>query len=240
MLKPLEFEELVGNYYTSHGYQVEKTPINYDYGVDLFATKGKEKIAVQAKLYDQRQVNHEVVMVLYAAKALYDCTEAVIITTGKSTPQASEVAKKLGITLLMEWSYTPESMIPDKTDANEADTLFELIWGQHIMHLKGNTLTRSNEKQNQIADVNWECLIRVTSNGKSQRLPIEIFRKVVNHLAFNGEIERDAINQLYTRRASSGICLILSQSPYIELIEKPKIKLVLDKASALRDLTLTK
>ena len=38
-------------YYRSKGYKAEVTPYSGDYGVDVFAVKGKEKIAVQAKMY---------------------------------------------------------------------------------------------------------------------------------------------------------------------------------------------
>ena len=33
---------------------------------------------------------------------------------------------------------------------------------------------------------------------------------------------------MYVKRASSGIVLILKQTPYIDLVEKPKMKLVLN------------
>ena len=38
-MNPLEFEELALNYFTDKGYSVKKTPLSYDYGVDLFASK---------------------------------------------------------------------------------------------------------------------------------------------------------------------------------------------------------
>lgn len=50
-MTPYEFENLVCEYYRSKGYKAEVTPYSGDYGVDVFAVKGKEKIAVQAKMY---------------------------------------------------------------------------------------------------------------------------------------------------------------------------------------------
>lgn len=58
-MTPYEFENLVCEYYRSKGYKAEVTPYSGDYGVDVFAVKGKEKIAVQAKMYgsSSRKVN---------------------------------------------------------------------------------------------------------------------------------------------------------------------------------------
>ncbi|MFA7468130.1 MAG: hypothetical protein WCY82_07685, partial [Desulfotomaculaceae bacterium] len=91
----------------------------------------------------------------------------------------------------------------------------------------GQTIKKGN-RENIVIEVTWDYLKRITSSGKTQKINIEIFRQVINHLVLYGEIERDKINELYVKRASSGIVLILKQTPYIELVEKPKMKLVLN------------
>ena len=50
-MNPRQFEELVCEHFRSQGYKAETTTYTNDYGVDVFAIKGKEKIAVQAKMY---------------------------------------------------------------------------------------------------------------------------------------------------------------------------------------------
>lgn len=46
----LEYEELVAAHFRSQGYSVALTPRSNDYGVDAFARKGNQKLALQAKM----------------------------------------------------------------------------------------------------------------------------------------------------------------------------------------------
>lgn len=98
-MTPKQFEELVCEHFRKKGYNAEVTPYNNDYGVDVFATKEKEKIAVQAKMYagGTRKINRQMVMELHGAKDYFDCSRAVIATNGMLLADASEVANKLKI-----------------------------------------------------------------------------------------------------------------------------------------------
>ncbi|MGI6491379.1 MAG: restriction endonuclease [Pelotomaculum sp.] len=227
MPDPIEFENIVADHFMNSGYQVEKTAKSYDYGVDLFVFKGDEKIAIQVKMYDSRKVNHEAVMNLFAAQKYYNCSSSIIITSGKLTKDAMEVAKKLGVIVWENWF--PDSSMPNSSSFMDVDFFFKFLWENYVMPLNGKDLVRENGSKNTMLEVNWDFLKRMTSNNKIQKLPIEIFRKVIIYLVEHGEIERDKINEMFIKRASSGISLILSQNPYIQLIKKPKMKLVLNK-----------
>lgn len=50
-MKPYEFEQLVCDHYRQKGYRVQTTSASNDYGIDVFAEKKGEKIAVQVKMY---------------------------------------------------------------------------------------------------------------------------------------------------------------------------------------------
>ena len=152
-MKPYEFEQLVCDHYRQKGYRVQTTSASNDYGIDVFAEKKGEKIAVQVKMY--------------------------------------------------EWS------------------LADIIWEKYIMPLAGKTLTRDNGKTNRIVNVDWSGIERITSNGKHQKIGIEIFRFTMDRLFTTGRITRDEINQNYAKRASSGIVLILSQAPCFRLVKQP-------------------
>lgn len=89
------------------------------------------------------------------------------------------------------------------------------------MPLAGKTLTRDNGKTNRIVNVDWSGIERITSNGKHQKIGIEIFRFTMDRLFTTGRITRDEINQNYAKRASSGIVLILSQAPCFRLVKQP-------------------
>jgi Predicted endonuclease distantly related to archaeal Holliday junction resolvase and Mrr-like restriction enzymes len=220
-MNPREFEECICEYFRKKGYNAEITAYSNDYGIDVFASKGKEKIAVQAKMYGHttRKINRQMIMELHGAKDFFDCTKAVIATDGIFLPDALVVAEKLKIEILNEFSICqPETKTKKR---NNKEITFEQIWEDYIMPLQGKTLTRKNGDENQIFKVDWGEVERLTSNGNKGKIKIEIFKQAVNKLLADGSITRDYINQNYVGRASSGIILILSQVPFFKLMEKP-------------------
>jgi len=219
LINPKQFEELVCEYFRNKGYEAETTSYSNDYGVDVFATKGKEKIAIQAKMYGSgtRKINRQMVMELHGAKDFFDCTKAVIATDGVLLSDALEVAKKLKIEVLnINGSL---SLTSNKKTSN--DKTFEGIWEKYIIPLQGKTLTRESGETNEIVKVNWSEVERITSNGNKGKIKVEIFKQATNKLLTDGSITRDYINQNYVGRASSGVILILSQVPFFKLTDKP-------------------
>lgn len=218
-MNPKQFEELVCEHFRNKGYEANTTSYSNDYGVDVFAIKSKEKIAIQAKMYGKgtRKINRQMVMELHGAKDYFDCTKAVIATDGILLPDASEVAKKLRIEIL----YIDSSIALTTKKIISNDNTFEGIWEKYIIPLQGEILTRNSGETNKIVKVNWSEVERITSTGKTGKIKIEIFRQAVNRLLQDGSITRDYINQNYVGRASSGVILILSQVPFFQLTDKP-------------------
>ena len=214
-MTPKQFEEYVCELFIRKGYKSETTPFCSDYGVDVFAVKGKEKIAIQAKMYGgtSRKINRQMVMELEGAKNYFDCTKAVIATDGLLLDDAKQVADKLQIEVL----YLSNIVLPAKsTNKKNTNVTFERVWEQYIMPLKGKRLMRSNGESNEIVKVDWSGIERITSTGKKGKIRIEIFKYAIDKLLIDGRISRDEINQNYVGRASSGIILILSQVPFFE------------------------
>ena len=218
-MTPKQFEDLVCEHYRNKGYKAEATSYSNDYGVDVFATKGKETIAVQAKMYSggTRKINRQMVMELHGAKDYFDCTNAVIATDGLLLTDALEVANKLKIEILNIDSSVPVT----SKKSSSGDKTFDSIWEKHIIPLQGKTLTRDNGETNEIVKVNWSEVERLTSNGNKGKIKVEIFKQAINKLLADGSITRDYINQNYVGRASSGVILILSQVPFFKLTDKP-------------------
>ena len=79
-MTPREYEKCVSDYFKEQGYEVELTPQSNDYGVDVFARKGDEKIAIQVKMYgnSSRKVNRQMIMNLHGAKDYFGCTHGVL------------------------------------------------------------------------------------------------------------------------------------------------------------------
>jgi restriction system protein len=217
-MTPREYEELVAATLQAEGYATEPGPGWQDWGVDVIACRGPERLAVQAKMYggSTRQVGREAVMQLHGAAAWFDCTGAVIATDGALTADAELVARKLRIRVMrVEPGRAPRGARSSGTDASDA------IWEQSIMPLAGRTLTRPDGESNTILSVDWAGLERITSSGRRQHIPIEIFRFAIERVLRDGSITRDEINQHYPGRASSGIVLVLAQVPAFEVGGRP-------------------
>lgn len=217
-MRPDEYEQLVAQYFQEQGFCTEVTPITNDYGVDVFATKGNYKLAIQAKMYGDtnRSINRKMIMELHGAKDYFGCTKAILATDGNVLDDAYEVAQKLGIEIL--------NLNATSSSANSIQIpqgKFEKYWEEHVMPLEGRTLIRKNGKTNIIKKVDWSGIKRITSNGKPQNINIEIFELTINHLIKYGSITRKEINNQYSKRASSGVVLILSNTSHIAKTNKP-------------------
>jgi hypothetical protein len=218
-MNPRQFEELVCEYFRKNGFKTEMTSYSGDYGVDVFAKKGNEKIAVQAKMYGSstRKINRQMVMELHGAKDYFDCSRAIIATDGNLLPDAIQVATKLKIEVLYIDNLSQLTQTKDKT----GDNTFDNIWEKYIIPLAGKTLIRANGEKNNILKVDWSGIERLTSKGNKGKIAIEIFKLTINRLLRDGYITRDEINQNYSGRASSGVVLILSQVPFFKKTDRP-------------------
>ncbi len=209
-----QYEKFVADFFRNKNYEAEQTPSTNDYGVDVFLEKDGVKYAVQVKMYgdSSRKINRQMVMELYGAKDYFDCEKGIMVTDGVIIDNAQEVANKLDIEVLF--------LLPTNIDYNSEKTEFDEIWENHIKLLEGKTIYRKNGKTNKIIRVDSGCIERETSNGNRQKIDFEIFKKTINHILSFGSITRQKINEEYSKRASSGIVLILSQLPMFRLNTK--------------------
>lgn len=158
------------------------------------------------------------VMELHGAKDYFVCTKAIIATNGRIIDNALEVANKLRIEILSVLAIRTSNKSKRTTKQNS----FENIWEKYVMPLEGKTINRPDGKTNKIVKVDWSGIQRITSNGKPQRIKIEIFKKTINHLLKNGTITRSYTNEEYKDSASSGIVLILGSTEIFEIPSRPK------------------
>lgn len=227
-MNPKEFEIMVAKYFKMQGYDTKLTPYSGDWGIDVIATKGKEKVAVQAKMYGDsaRKVSRLAMMQLYGAMAYQDCTRAVMVTNGECMEDALIVAEKLGIEVVyldktLQLIYA-EKAIEVQTKAESKPTgimEFNDVWERYIIPLQGKLLKDGN-RANEILKVDWGGITRRTSKGKIGRMSIEDFRMAYGLLERNGSAERSEINQV-VNRCSSGIVLVFLQVPFIGVRKNP-------------------
>lgn len=98
-----QFEKRLVSLFQQLGYHVEhfsETHRGNEYGIDLILEKDGQKTAVQAKRYGYKQkVDNTSVEKLVAAKALFNCDHALVVTNSKFTDNACYAAEKLGVEL---------------------------------------------------------------------------------------------------------------------------------------------
>jgi len=93
-----EFEILLSRLYTAAGYQVQIIGGSGDQGGDLIANKMGERILIQAKRY-KGSIGNAAVQQAFTAQKHYDCTSAIVATTGTFTRGAAALAKSTNVTL---------------------------------------------------------------------------------------------------------------------------------------------
>ncbi len=218
-MAPEEFEKQIAIHYQNLDYNINMTPKSSDYGVDIIATKGDEKIAIQVKMYDKREVNYQDVMYLYAGTKYYECNRAVIITSGKVSSEAKKTASKMNIDVIENWKIEqniqkklePKSNLVNHNHQNTSQKDFGDIWNQYILPLKGQKLDTITGKTNFISDVTSDYIIRVSSKGNPSKIGYDIFEQCYYYIIEKGKMKREEINHLYPKRASAIIFAVLEK-----------------------------
>jgi restriction system protein len=87
-----DFENYVAARLRAAGYRVAMTRATGDFGVDLIARKGKERLAVQCKRYGRR-VGAAAVQQVVAGSLLHGCTTTMVVSNQEFTPAAVQLAQ---------------------------------------------------------------------------------------------------------------------------------------------------
>lgn len=87
----LEFERYITQLYSSMGYMAYTTQASGDFGADVIAKKGKEKLCIQCKHY-KGKVGIEAVQQAIGSVGYYKGTKAVVITNSSFTDAARKLA----------------------------------------------------------------------------------------------------------------------------------------------------
>ncbi|RYG31334.1 MAG: restriction endonuclease [Burkholderiales bacterium] len=232
VLTPSDYENSVARLFEGNGYRVQVTGNTNDAGVDVIASKGSERVAIQVKMYGAgRPINREMIFQLHGASAFHDCSRAVLATDGRCLQNAVDAAKKLGIEILHHAASGIDNDEPlrgsvSKSTPRHDDNGFDAIWQDHIMPLAGKVLADDEGSSNQIISVDWSGVTRITAAGsRPQLVKIEIFRIAYAKLMTEGVVTRAWINDNYVGRASSFIVRLMGLFPSIRIDTKP-LKLV--------------
>ena len=96
-----EFEVLVGQVFRNQGYVVkERGGFKRDYGVDLIAERGKERVLIQCKHWTKANVGEGPVKELYADTKAQEFTDGWLVTCGRFSENAKSWASGKKIRLI--------------------------------------------------------------------------------------------------------------------------------------------
>lgn len=104
-----DYEYTVAAYLRHKGYsRVKVTQGSGDYGIDVLASKGNVKYAVQCKYYSN-PVGVKAVQEAVAGVAYYGCNRAMVVTNNTFTPQAKKLATANNVVLMENVVGVPKS-----------------------------------------------------------------------------------------------------------------------------------
>lgn len=104
-----DYEYTVAAYLRHKGYsRVKVTQGSGDYGIDVLASKGNVKYAVQCKYYSN-PVGVKAVQEAVAGVAYYGCNRAMVVTNNTFTPQAKKLAAANNVVLMENVVGVPKS-----------------------------------------------------------------------------------------------------------------------------------
>lgn len=87
----IDFERYVGSILKAQGYNVTYTPTTGDYGTDIVAEKGADRISVQLKRY-HRTVGPAAIQQAVASMIVYHCNKSMVVTNSSFTKEAKKLA----------------------------------------------------------------------------------------------------------------------------------------------------
>jgi restriction system protein len=104
------FEDYVAKRLRAAGYRVSLTKVTGDFGVDLIASKGGARIAVQCKRYGQR-IGPAAVQQVVAGAAMHRCSATMVVSNQEFTAAAVALAQAhscelVGRSRLPRWART--------------------------------------------------------------------------------------------------------------------------------------
>jgi len=93
-----QFEGFVAEIMRGLGYRATVLGGSGDQGVDVIATAGKERLAIQCKNY-AKPVGNKPVQEVYAGARHHRCTAALVVAPEGFTKGAVELARSVGVSL---------------------------------------------------------------------------------------------------------------------------------------------
>jgi len=94
------FEQLVAQLFERCGYETRCVGGKRDHGADVIAVRNGERLAIQVKhRRGRRWIGERAVQAVVAARPLYDCNRALVVTNSTYAPGLMKIADALDVEL---------------------------------------------------------------------------------------------------------------------------------------------
>jgi restriction system protein len=118
------FEKVVYTLLRNQGYDVGKLRESNDFGVDMIANKGEERIAVQVKR-SKNPITRKAIADAVSGMKYYKCTRAMVVTNSEFTEDAREFGRGTECTLidravLQQWLDKAKPATDQRKDSTPA------------------------------------------------------------------------------------------------------------------------
>jgi restriction system protein len=91
-MAPRHFEQFVAELLTARGYQTQLTQASHDFGVDVVASRGSQRLAVQVKHYSSTAVSGSAIAEALLGMPHYSCNACMVVTNSRFTSAAVKAA----------------------------------------------------------------------------------------------------------------------------------------------------
>ena len=98
LMSGAEFEEYITYLFNQLGYKASNTKLSGDQGIDVIATKGITKLAIQCKCFSKPVGNHAVMEAVAGGK-YYNADKVMVVTNNTFTKSERELAKVNNVVL---------------------------------------------------------------------------------------------------------------------------------------------
>lgn len=98
-MDPRRFEQFVAELLQARGYRTQLTQASHDFGVDVVASRGSQRLAVQVKHYSSPVSGHAIAEALLGMPH-YHCNACMVVTNNRFTRAAIKAAAPHPCTLV--------------------------------------------------------------------------------------------------------------------------------------------
>ena len=144
-----DYERFVGKNIKDLGWRIRFTPTTGDQGIDIIALKDNKTVAIQCKYY-QGSVGNSAIQEAYSGSRFYEADTAMVISSGKFTKSARQLASSLNV-MCLHHDNIHEFFSP-RADSKNPTAFFSALTSEAEEERKQNPLISDDQDADEAED----------------------------------------------------------------------------------------